>query len=102
MNMAILEYILLAVLGSSGAAAAPGAAGSPSLRTFDAGTIGQPHGASTEGAAPASSLPGQNTGGDKARMSDSGKKATKTAARHHRRGRHRHHRAHTAKKGAKQ
>jgi hypothetical protein len=100
--MVFLEYILLAVLGSSGAAAVPGAVGSTSLRTLDAGTIGQPHGGSTEGSAPGSSLPGQDTGGDKARMSDSGKKATKTMARHHRRGHQRHHRAHAAKKGAKQ
>jgi hypothetical protein len=99
--MAILEYILLAVLGSSASAAAPGAGGSPSIRTLDAGTVAQPNGGSTEGSAPASSLPGQDTGGDKG-MRSSGKKATKTAARHHRQGRRRHHRAHTAKKGAKQ
>jgi hypothetical protein len=98
--MAFLEYVLLAVLGSSGAAAAPVAVGSPSLRTLDAGTIGQPHGGSTENSAPASSLPGQDTGGDKA--AHSGKKATKTATRHHRPGHRRHHRSHNAKKGAKQ
>lgn len=80
--MPFVEYILLAFLGSTGAAAPGVTPSSPSIPTLGADAIVQPSGGSGSF---------QDTGGDKSKItrSESGKKAHKfESARHHRK----HHR----------
>ena len=82
--MAFLEYMLVALLGSAGAAAPGGTPGEPSTRTFTADAVTQPSGG-TEG------LLGQATGGSTDKQAGTGRKGRVhlEARRHHRRG-HRH------------
>jgi hypothetical protein len=83
--MAFLEYMLLALLGSAGAAAPGGTPGGSLTRTFTADAVTQPSGG-TEG------LIVQATGGSTDKQAGTGRKGrrhTEARRRHHRRG-HRH------------
>ena len=104
--MAFVEYVLLAVLGSTGAAASGGTPSSPSTRTFDADAIAQPSGgAADEGYFNVGIvLPGQATGGSTGKHAGTGRKGRhQTARRHHRVEASRHHRtSHTRGKGNSQ
>ena len=79
--MPYLEYIMRAFLAGTPAA---------SPRTLDGAAIGQPHGAAIDRSLPAK-VPGQDTGGDKARNAPLKKTATAKTERHHKT----HHRRHT-------
>ena len=94
--MAYLEYLLLALLGSTGGGAA---AGVPS-RTLDASAIEQPRGGTMIESAPGAMVLGQDTGGDKAK-STTGKKPVKTTRRRTHKGHQRRHKpaADSGKKG---
>jgi hypothetical protein len=82
--MAFVEYILLALLGSTGAAAPGGTPSSPSIRTLGAEAIVQPSGGS--------GLSEQATGGstDKRKLTkyETGKKGRTVARRPNRKHQH--------------
>jgi hypothetical protein len=85
--VAFVEYILVALLGSVGAAAPGGSNSGSSVRTFDADAIAQPSGgAAGEGYLSAGIvLPGQATGGSPGKQGGTGRKGRRrTARRHHR------------------
>ena len=85
--MAFVEYLLLAVLGSTGAAASGGTPSSPSTRTFDADAIAQPSGGAAveERFVATTGMSAQATGGSTGKQTG-GKKPVrnKLARRHHR------------------
>ena len=96
--MAFIEYILLALIGSTGAAAPGAAPARGPARTLDAGALSQPRGGAM-GDISESVFPNKNTGS----KTTSGKKATKTSARrHHRRRPHQRRAADSGKKATKQ
>jgi hypothetical protein len=98
-RMAFLEYMLLALLGSAGAAAPGGTPVVPVARTFSADAVTQPTGG-TEGEG--ISVLGQCTGRGIFKTSGaSGKKSTnpQAARKHYRRG-HRHAKVTTSGKKA--
>ena len=93
--MQFLEYMLLALLGSAGAATPGGTPGSPSMRTIPADAVSQPSGGTGE-------LPGQATGGSTDKQAGTGRKGVRHAARKHYKNRHRHSKLTTGgKKGTK-
>lgn len=99
--MAFVEYILLALLGSTAASAPVGTPGSPAIRTLDAGAITQPSGGAADGGDVNAGigLLGQGTTGTPGKQADTGRKGRhKLEARRHRVPR-RHHKATKSGKG---
>jgi hypothetical protein len=96
--MAFLEYMLLAFIGSTGAAVPAAASpGRPGV-SLGGGAVSQPRGGTASGAI----LPVQCTGGDKARQTGPGKKpAVKLQPAANNRGRHHRRRRSTAESGKK-
>lgn len=92
--MQFLEYMLLALLGSAGAATPGGTPGSPSMRTIPADAVSQPSGGTGE-------LPGQATGGSSDKQAGTGRKGVRHAARKHYRKGHRHTKVITGNKASK-
>ena len=82
--MPFFEYVLIALLGSTGAVTTSESPESPSMRTLTADIVTQP-GGGTEG------LLGQATGGSTDRHAGTGRKGRhRSAARKHYRRGHRH------------
>ena len=65
--MPIIEYMLLALLGTAGAAAPGGIPSRLSTRTLDVDVVTQPKGGTA-------GLPGQDTGGDKDKQAGTGRR----------------------------
>jgi hypothetical protein len=102
-KMPVFEYVLLALLGSAGAAAPETTPGNPAMRTIAADAITQPNGGAEGNSSLGAGigLPGQATGGSPGKQAGTGRKGKTHFARRHRRG-HRHTRtATTGKKPAK-
>jgi hypothetical protein len=101
--MPVIEYMLLALLGTAGAAAPGGIPSSPSTRTLDADAVTQPNGGTAGLLGQATSgSPGKRSGsgGHVGGRSGRGKVRTAGARRHHRRG-HRHSKVYRDDKGGK-
>ena len=100
--MPFAEYILLALLGSTGAAAPGVTPSSPSIRTLDADAIAQPSGgAAGEGYFNAGiGLLEQATGGSTDKGAGTGRKGRhpQSARRSHRAARRHHRTSHTSGK----
>ena len=78
--MPIIEYMLLALLGSASAATPAGTPAGPLTRTLTADAVTQPSGGTED-------LLGQATGGSPGKQAGPGKKGRHVEARrHHRRG----------------
>jgi hypothetical protein len=93
--MPIFEYVLLALLGATGAATPAETPGGPSMRTLTADIVTQPNGG-TEG------LSGQATGGSPGKQAGTGRKGRHLEKGRHHRRRHRHRRVNeTGKKPSK-
>jgi hypothetical protein len=95
--MAFVEYILLAVLGSTGAAAS-GAPSSPSIRTLDADAIAQPSGGAAGECYVNAGIALQATGGSTDKGAGTGRKGRhpQSARRSHRAHRRHHRTSHTS------
>ena len=97
--MPVFEYVLLALLGSAGAAAPGTTPENPAMRTITADAVTQPSGgAEADGSLTAGiGLPGQATGGSPGKQAGTGRKGKTHFSRRHRKG-HRHTRRATGNK----
>ena len=95
--MPFFKYVLVAILGSAGAAtpgATPGSAPATLPRTIPADAVSQPSGGTAE-------LSGQATGGSTDKQAGTGRKGrSHLARRHHRKG-HKHDKVITGNKAPK-